>query len=74
MAELGLIGAETAAKWGLTAANLASLASNPFTMALAAIALVAIAGIVAGILVYIKQTKASTDANYKLTEAQRENA
>ena len=62
----------TGAKWANTAANIANLLSNPFTMALAAIALVAIGAAVVGIIGLTKKTNENTAANYKLSESQEE--
>ena len=74
MAEMGLISAETAAKWALAAANIAALLTNPFTMALAAVAVAAIIVTLAVLNKQRKETEALTDSNIKLTEAQKEQA
>ena len=68
--EKGSIIAETLAKWGLTSANLAASMSNPFTIAMALIAVGCIAAMLVMINKQKKATEESTAANYKLTDSQ----
>jgi hypothetical protein len=49
VAEIATVGVETGAKWGLTTANLAVLASNPWTIALVAVALALIGAMIISI-------------------------
>lgn len=72
--EAGTKGLLTKATWAQTTANLANLLSNPWTMAIAAIAIAAIGAMIGYIGNLTKETEASTEANYELTEAQRESA
>ena len=74
LVEMGVISAKTAATWGNTIANIANLLSNPWTMALAAIALVAIAAVVVGLSVYTKSTEANTQAQLENNKAQAESS
>jgi hypothetical protein len=60
MVEMGVISAKTAATWGNTLANLANLLSNPFTIALAAVAIAAIIGVTAWIGSKTKATEQNT--------------
>lgn len=72
--EAGTKGLLTKATWAQTTANLANLLSSPWTMAIAAIAIAAIGAMIGYIGNLTKETEASTEANYELTEAQRESA
>jgi ABC-type transporter Mla subunit MlaD len=75
VSEYGLIGAiktKTATLWANTAANIANLFSNPWTAALAVIAIAAIGVTVAWIISLTKETDKNTAANYKLSESQQE--
>ena len=72
--EAGTKGLLTKATWAQTTANLANLLSNPWTMAIAAIAIAAIGAMIGYVGNLTKETEASTEANYELTEAQRESA
>ena len=72
--ETGSTATLTGALWGQVAAQLAALASNPWTLALAIVAVVAIGAIIASVLLMRKNTEDATTANLKLTESQRENA
>lgn len=68
------IGAKAAALWGQVTAQLASLMSNPFTIALGIAAVAAIAVMVVAIIKHQKALEDDTAAQGKLTEAQRESA
>jgi uncharacterized membrane-anchored protein YhcB (DUF1043 family) len=71
---MGVISAKTAVTWGNTIANIANLLSNPWTMALAAVALVAIAAVVVGLSIYTKSTEANTQAQLENNKAQAESS
>ena len=64
----------TAGLWAQVGAQLASLLSNPFTMALGLIAIAAIAGVIIMVNRQTKATNENTEANKALTESQREQA
>ena len=74
LVEMGVISAKTAATWGNTIANIANLLSNPWTMALAAVALVAIAAVVVGLSIHTKNTEANTEAQLENNKAQAESS
>jgi hypothetical protein len=57
MVEMGVLTAETAVIWGNTLANLANLASNPFTWVALAVAIAVIGGLIIGLSNHTKATE-----------------
>jgi hypothetical protein len=66
------IGAKAAALWGQVAAQIASLMSNPFTIALGIAAVAAIGVMIVAMVKHKKALDDDTASQLKLTEAQRE--
>lgn len=74
LAELGIISAETAAKWALAAANIAAFMTNPWTMAIVAAGIIAGIALLAVLRSHREETENLTEANRALTESEREQA